>query len=198
MSTVEERVRPRQNIAVQGVGARYSVFSARSTVAVLLAGGRGSRLKQLTDWRAKPSVAFGGKFRIVDFTLSNCINSGIRRIGICTQYKAQSLIRHVQRGWSFLDTRFDEFVEVAAGAAARDRRLVPGHRRRGLPEPRHPAPPGSEARPGAGRRPHLQDGLPRMLEAHVESGAQCTVACIEVPRLEARAFGVMAVDARTD
>src|SRR6187549_893501 len=92
--------------------ARSVGQAVRNTVAIVLAGGRGSRLKQLTDWRAKPSVAFGGKFRIVDFTLSNCINSGIRRIDICTQYKSHSLLRHVQRGWNFLDGRFDEFVEV--------------------------------------------------------------------------------------
>src|SRR6201993_722065 len=85
---------------------------ARDALALILAGGRGSRLGPLTDWRAKPAVPFGGKFRIIDFTLSNCVNSGIRRIGICTQYKAQSLIRHVQRGWSFLDGRFGEFVEL--------------------------------------------------------------------------------------
>ena len=84
----------------------------KNTLALILAGGRGSRLGKLTDWRAKPAVPFGGKFRIIDFALSNCVNSGIRRIGICTQYKAQSLIRHVQRGWSFLDGRFDEFVEL--------------------------------------------------------------------------------------
>src|ERR1700755_3345846 len=85
---------------------------ARDALAIVLAGGRGSRLGPLTDWRAKPAVPFGGKFRIIDFSLSNCVNSGIRRIGICTQYKAQSLIRHVQRGWCFLDGRFQEFVEL--------------------------------------------------------------------------------------
>src|SRR5512139_4209797 len=89
-----------------------AVAATRSTYAMVLAGGRGSRLMQLTDWRAKPSVPFGGKFRIIDFTLSNCLNSGIRRIGIATQYKAQSLIRHVQRAWSFLDGRFNEFIEL--------------------------------------------------------------------------------------
>src|SRR5678815_5891447 len=88
------------------------MHAARSTVALILAGGRGSRLYNLTDWRAKPSVPFGGKFRIIDFTLSNCVNSGIRRIGICTQYRARSLIRHVHRGWSFLEGRFGEFVEL--------------------------------------------------------------------------------------
>src|SRR6186997_1374871 len=84
----------------------------RRAIALVLAGGRGSRLKDLTARRAKPAVYFGGKFRIIDFTLSNCLNSGIRRIDVCTQYKAHSLIRHIQRGWSFLDSRFDEFVEV--------------------------------------------------------------------------------------
>ncbi len=78
----------------------------------MLSGGRGTRLMQLTDWRCKPAVPFGGKFRIIDFTLSNCVNSGIRRIGVATQYKAQSLIRHLQRGWSFLDGRFQEFVDI--------------------------------------------------------------------------------------
>ncbi len=85
---------------------------ARDALALVLAGGRGTRLGPLTDWRAKPAVPFGGKSRIIDFALSNCVNSGVRRIGICTQYKAQSLIRHVQRGWSFLDGRFQEFVEL--------------------------------------------------------------------------------------
>ena len=73
----------------------------QNAFAIILAGGRGSRLMQLTDWRSKPAVPFGGKFRIIDFTLSNCVNSGIRRIGVATQYKAQSLIQHLQRGWSF-------------------------------------------------------------------------------------------------
>src|SRR5258706_10370530 len=112
MAVVEEGVRSRPDTASRSSTTRYSGFAAKSTVAMVLAGGRGTRLKQLTDWRAKPSVGFGGKFRIIDFTLSNCLNSGIRRIDICTQYKAHSLIRHIQRGWNFLDTRFDEFVEV--------------------------------------------------------------------------------------
>src|SRR5215472_13661099 len=91
---------------------RFVSTITHNTYGLILAGGRGSRLEQLTDWRAKPAVPFGGKFRIIDFALSNCVNSGIRRIGVCTQYKAQSLIRHVQRGWSFLDGRFSEFVEL--------------------------------------------------------------------------------------
>jgi len=84
----------------------------RSTYAVVLAGGRGSRLKQLTDWRCKPAVPFGGKHRIIDFALSNCINSGVRRIGVATQYRSHSLIRHLQRGWNFLDPRLQEFMDV--------------------------------------------------------------------------------------
>ena len=83
-----------------------------STVAFVLAGGKGARLKALTDWRAKPGVPFGGKFRIIDFPLSNCINSGIRRISVVTQYKSHSLQRHLQRGWSFLSGQFGEFLEV--------------------------------------------------------------------------------------
>src|ERR1700749_2269893 len=101
MSVVEEKVRARTTADTAPRGARFSALAARNTVGLVPAAGRGSRLKQLTDWRAKPSVAFGGKFRIIDFTLSNCLNSGIRRIDICTQYKAHSLIRHIQRGWGF-------------------------------------------------------------------------------------------------
>ncbi|HST02560.1 MAG TPA: sugar phosphate nucleotidyltransferase, partial [Usitatibacter sp.] len=111
MSVIDEVVRTTRTESTPR-STRFSPHAARSTVALVLAGGRGSRLKQLTDWRAKPSVSFGGKFRIIDFTLSNCLNSGIRRIDIATQYKSHSLIRHIQRGWGFLDSRFDEFVEV--------------------------------------------------------------------------------------
>ena len=105
----------------------------------MLAGGRGSRLGPLTDWRAKPAVPFAGKFRIIDFTLSNCVNSGIRRIGVCTQYKAQSLIRHVQRGWSFLDGRFNEFVELLPAQQRVTTDWYKGTADADLPEPRHPA-----------------------------------------------------------
>ena len=80
--------------------------------AIIIGAGRGSRLMQLTDWRAKPAVPFGGKFRIIDFVLSNCVNSGIRRVSIMTQYKAHSLVQHIQRGWGYLRGEFDEFVEV--------------------------------------------------------------------------------------
>jgi glucose-1-phosphate adenylyltransferase len=91
---------------------RFVSLLTKGTLALILAGGRGSRLKQLTQWRAKPAVPFGGKFRIIDFPLSNCINSGIRRIGVVTQYKAHSLMRHIQRGWGYLRGEFDEFVEL--------------------------------------------------------------------------------------
>ena len=108
---------------------RRSGQLARCTYAMVLAGGRGSRLKELTDWRCKPAVPFGGKYRIIDFTLSNCVNSGVRRIGVATQYKAHSLIRHLQRGWSFLDGRIgfldvaevvEETLATVDGAPARD------------------------------------------------------------------------------
>src|SRR5664279_2791406 len=84
----------------------------RNTIALILAGGRGSRLMNMTDWRAKPAVPFGGKFRIIDFPLSNCVNSGIRKIGILTQYKSDSLIRHIQQGWGFLRGEFGEYVDL--------------------------------------------------------------------------------------
>jgi len=84
------------------IGKRFVSRLTRRTLALILAGGRGDRLKDLTRWRAKPAVPFGGKFRIIDFPLSNCVNSGVRRIGVLTQYKAHSLIRHLQRGWGFL------------------------------------------------------------------------------------------------
>ena len=92
--------------------SRFVSLLTRQTLALVLAGGRGSRLYELTDWRAKPAVPFGGKFRIIDFPLSNCINSGIRRIGVLTQYKAHSLIRHLVRGWSRFHGELDEFVEI--------------------------------------------------------------------------------------
>jgi glucose-1-phosphate adenylyltransferase len=168
---------------------------ARRTLAIVLAGGRGARLGPLTAWRAKPSVPFGGKFRIIDFTLSNCVNSGIRRIGICTQYKAQSLIRHVQRGWSFLDGRFGEFVELLpaqqrvadawySGTADAVFQNIDIARRH---EP-------DFVLVTAGDHIYKMD-YARMLAEHVARGADATVAAVEVPLDDARAFGVMQVDA---
>src|ERR1700754_1989536 len=91
---------------------RYISHLTRGTYAMVLAGGRGSRLMKLTDWRAKPAVPFGGKFRVIDFTMSNCVNSGVKRIGVLTQYKSHSLIRHIQQGWGFLRAEVGEFVEL--------------------------------------------------------------------------------------
>jgi glucose-1-phosphate adenylyltransferase len=166
-----------------------------STYAVVLAGGRGSRLRQLTDWHAKPAMPFGGRHRIIDFTLSNCINSGVRRIAVLTQYKAQSLIRHLMQGWGFLDPGRGEFIDV-----------VPAQQRIGdgwysgtanavfqnldmLHEagPRH-------VLVLAGDHVYKMDyGV--MLAEHVHSGADASVACLEVPLAQASAFGVMCVDA---
>ena len=91
---------------------RQSDQLGRRTVALVLAGGRGSRLMQLTDRRAKPAVHFGGKFRIIDFAMSNCLNSGMRRIAVVTQYKSHSLLRHIQRGWSFMRSELNEYVDL--------------------------------------------------------------------------------------
>ena len=143
----------------------------RRSIALVLAGGRGSRLKQLTDKRAKPAVYFGGKFRIIDFALSNCVNSGIRRIGVITQYKSHSLLRHLQRGWSFLRAELNEMVDLLPA----QQRLDDEHWYRGTADA-------------------IYQNLDIILQDHVSSGAGCTVGCIEVPRHEASAFGVMAVD----
>jgi len=110
---------------------------ARHAMAYVLAGGRGSRLMELTDRRAKPAVYFGGKSRIIDFALSNALNSGIRRIAVATQYKAHSLIRHLQRGWSFFRTERNESSTFCREPACFRGLLVPRHRRRGVPEHRH-------------------------------------------------------------
>jgi glucose-1-phosphate adenylyltransferase len=134
---------------------------ARRTLALVLAGGRGSRLMSLTDRRAKPAVHFGGKFRIIDFALSNCINSGMRRIGVITQYKSHSLLRHLQRGWSFMRNEMGEFVDLLPA----QQRVDEEHWYRGTADAiyqnldiiRNSKPPELHRR--AGRRPHLQDGL---------------------------------------
>ena len=165
-----------------------------NTVAMVLAGGRGSRLKALTDWRAKPAVPFGGKFRIIDFPMSNCINSGIRRISVVTQYKSHSLQRHLQRGWSFMSGQFGEFVEV-----------LPAQQRQGegwyigtadavyqnLDIIRHYNP--EYVIILAGDHIYKMD-YGKMIAAHVAKGADITVGCIPVPLAEAKAFGVMAID----
>ena len=163
--------------------------------AMVLAGGRGSRLKQLTERRAKPAVYFGGKFRIVDFTLSNCLNSGIRRIGMATQYKSHSLLRHLQRGWSFMKSELNEHIDLmpaqqriseeawyrgTADAVFQNLDIIQGNN----PE---------YILVLAGDHVYKMD-YSILLADHVEKGAQCTVACTEVPVKEAHGFGVMAVD----
>ena len=176
--------------------ARFVSRLTRDTLALVLAGGRGSRLSSLTDWRAKPAVPFGGKFRIIDFPLSNCLNSGIRRIAVLTQYKSHSLILHIQKGWGFLRGEFNEFIE-----------LLPAQQRvsetawyagtadavyQNIDIIRHHNP--SHVLVLAGDHVYKMDYGP-MLAAHVETGADITVGCIEVPLEQARSFGVMAVDA---
>ena len=168
---------------------------ARATVAIILAGGRGSRLGPLTDWRAKPAVPFAGKFRIIDFSLSNCVNSGIRRVGIATQYKAQSLIRHVQRGWSFLDGRFNEFVELLPAQQRLSTHWYKGTAdavRQNLDILRPQAP--EYVLILAGDHVYKMD-YARMLVDHAAGEADMTVGCIEVPLEDAKGFGVMSIDA---
>ncbi len=167
----------------------------RRAVALVLAGGRGSRLKNLTDTRAKPAVYFGGKFRIVDFALSNCMNSGIRRIGVITQYKSHSLLRHLQRGWAFLKSEMNEFVDLlpaqqrvdeeswyrgTADAVYQNQDILAAYR-------------ADYVVVLAGDHIYKMN-YALMLADHVALGRECTVGCIEVPRSDAKAFGVMAID----
>jgi glucose-1-phosphate adenylyltransferase len=167
----------------------------RRAMALVLAGGRGSRLKQLTDRRSKPAVYFGGKFRIIDFTLSNCLNSNIRRIGVVTQYKSHSLLRHLQRGWAFLKAEMNEFIDLLPA----QQRIDEESWYRGTADAVFQNLDIIQAnRPDyivvlAGDHIYKMD-YGSMLEFHVQQGAQCTVGCIEVPRSEASAFGVMAVN----
>jgi glucose-1-phosphate adenylyltransferase len=169
---------------------------ARDAMAYVLAGGRGSRLMELTDKRAKPAVYFGGKSRIIDFVLSNALNSGIRRIGVATQYKAHSLIRHMQRGWNFFrPERNESFDILPASQRVSDTMWYAGtadavYQNIEIIESAEP----SYVVVLAGDHIYKMDYEP-MLRQHVESGADVTVGCFEVPRTEAMAFGVMAVDA---
>ncbi|MBP7524265.1 MAG: glucose-1-phosphate adenylyltransferase [Propionivibrio sp.] len=166
-------------------------------VALVLAGGRGSRLYELTDRRAKPAVYFGGKFRIIDFAMSNCVNSGIRRIGVVTQYKSHSLLRHLQRGWGFLRGEVNEFVDLLPAQQRVDEEswyrgtADAVYQNIDIIETYSPSPDYVVILAGD----HVYKmNYAAMLVDHAESGAECTVACIEVPRAEASGFGVMAVD----
>jgi glucose-1-phosphate adenylyltransferase len=173
---------------------RYVSRLTHSTLAVVMAGGRGERLKALTDHRCKPATHFGGKFRIIDFVLSNCVNSGIRRISVMTQYKAHSLIKHMQRGWGFLGGEFGEFIEVipaqqqlgdhwyrgTADSLFQNLEIIKLHRPRLVLVL-------------AGDHIYKMDYGP-MIARHVERKADITVGVVEVPREEARGFGVMTAD----
>ncbi|MBT7442837.1 MAG: glucose-1-phosphate adenylyltransferase [Methylococcales bacterium] len=168
--------------------------TSRDTLALILAGGRGSRLKHLTQWRSKPSVPFGGKFRIIDFPLSNCINSGIRQIGVLTQYKAHSLILHIQKGWGFLRGEFNEFVELlpaqqrienswyagTADAIYQNIDIIRGHKPKFVLVL-------------AGDHIYKMD-YAAMIARHVETNADMTVGVIDVEVDKAKEFGVMSVD----
>lgn len=180
---------------MQSNARRFVSRLTHNTLALVLAGGRGSRLGVLTDWRTKPAVPFGGKFRIIDFTLSNCLNSGIRRICVLTQYKSHSLIQHLLRGWSGLNAEQGEFVDIlpaqqwlddeswyqgTADAVFQSLDIIDGYR------PKH-------VLILAGDHIYAMD-YGETLAAHVESGADFTIACNLVPKSDASDFGVMEVD----
>lgn len=175
--------------------SRFISRITRQTMALVLAGGRGSRLYSLTEWRAKPAVPFGGKFRIIDFPLSNCLNSGIRQIGVLTQYKADSLIRHIQQGWGFLRGELGEFVDVMPAQQRMQEAWYAGtadavYQNLDILRQRDP----EYIVVLAGDHVYKMDyGL--MLAYHVEQEADLTIGCIRVPIEEAKGFGVMHVDA---
>ena len=167
----------------------------RKSVALVLAGGEGSRLMDLTAWRAKPAVPIGGKYRIIDFALSNCVNSGIRRIGVLTQYKSHSLIRHLQRAWGFMRAEIGEFVEILpAQQRTHKKEWYQGtadalYQNIDIVQRHHP----EYVVVLGGDHVYTMD-YSEMLLYHVQTGADFTVGSIEVPRAEASAFGVMSVD----
>ncbi len=185
MSTEQQRI---------GAPRRYLSRLTRGTLAVIMAGGRGERLKQLTEDRCKPAAPFGGKFRIIDFVLSNCLNSGIRQISVLTQYKAHSLIQHIGKGWGFLRGEFGEFIETipaqqrrgpewyqgTADALWQNMDLIRAHR------PLH-------VLVLAGDHIYKMDYGP-MIGFHVEKEADITVGVVEVPIDRAREFGVLGID----
>ncbi|MGD8999922.1 MAG: glucose-1-phosphate adenylyltransferase [Granulosicoccaceae bacterium] len=173
---------------------RFVSRLTRDTFAVILAGGRGSRLRQLTLWRAKPAVPFGGKFRIIDFPLSNCINSGIRRIGVATQYKAHSLLKHIQQAWGFLRGELGEFVELLPAQQRIETSWYAGtadavYQNLDIIRLHNP----DYVLVLAGDHVYKMDYGP-MLAFHVENGSDLTIGCMEMPLQEASAFGVMSVD----
>lgn len=190
----KESVTAKPPKAQQATLKRNDQWLAKDTLAIIMAGGRGERLKHLTANRCKPATQFGGKFRIIDFVLSNCVNSGIRRISVLTQYKAHSLIKHIQRGWSFLRGEFGEFIEIipaqqqlseqwyqgTADALYQNLSIMKLHRPRLILVL-------------AGDHIYKMDYGP-MLAFHREQKADITVGVVEVPRQDATGFGVMTVN----
>lgn len=174
---------------------RYVSRLTKDTLALVLAGGRGSRLHELTSWRAKPALYFGGKYRIIDFPLSNCINSGVRRVGVLTQYKAHSLVRHLMAGWGHFRKELGEFVEIMPASQRYSEDWYQGtadaiYQNLDIILAEKP----KYVLVLSGDHIYKMD-YGAMLVAHVESGAEMTVCCLEVPTEEAAgAFGVMEVD----
>jgi len=174
---------------------RFVSRITRDTLALILAGGRGSRLHELTDWRAKPALYFGGKFRIIDFPLSNCVNSGIRQVGVLTQYKAHSLIRHIQVGWSHFKRELGEYVEVLPASQRNSPNWYQGtadalYQNVDIIRAANP----KYVMVLSGDHIYQMD-YANILADHVKRQAKLTVSCLEVPIEEAAgAFGVMTVD----
>lgn len=188
MSSVETKM------AQDNTSSRFISTLTKNTLALILAGGRGSRLKDMTNWRAKPAVPFGGKFRIIDFPLSNCMNSGIRRIGVVTQYKSHSLIQHIQRGWGFLRGEFNEYVELLPAQQRVEEEWYKGTADavfQNLDILRNID--AEYILILAGDHVYKMD-YGQMLAAHARNKADMTVACLNVQLQDAKAFGVMAVD----
>jgi len=189
------RQKRRQNLPGHyNVSTRIATEVTRKTLVLVLAGGEGSRLGELTKWRAKTAVPFGGKYRMIDFTLSNCVNSGLRRIGVLTQYKSHSLIRHLQQAWNFMRAEIGEFVEIIPAQQRMSKDWYRGtadalYQNIDIIHRHSPA----YVLVLGGDHIYTMD-YSKMLMQHVNSKADTTVACIEVPRLEAREFGVMSVD----
>ncbi len=174
---------------------RDARIATKQTMAIVLAGGRGSRLRQLTDRRAKPAVYFGGKFRIIDFALSNCINSGVRKIGVVTQYKSHSLLKHIQAGWSFLHNQMNEFIDLMPA----QQRIDDVHWYQGTADAVYQNV--DIIREYGNKYILVLSGdhiykmdYALMLLDHIRSGSPLSIACIEVPRSEASAYGCMEVD----
>lgn len=188
----------RANAVKKPANPRFVSRLTRETLALVMAGGRGSRLCQLTQSRAKPAVHFGGKFRIIDFTLSNCINSGIRRVGVLTQYQSHSLIRHLQRGWSFLRGEFGEAIELLPAEQSAERSLWYAgtadavHQNLEFIKAHQP----QYVLVLAGDHVYKMD-YGAMLAHHAACEADVTVGCIEVPLAEAHQFGVVESSADT-